>query len=222
MKPPLTSIVGRASVPRTESFRESKGAVTPGKSNPDSDLVGRGIAQWRNERPDIDSSGKAVVGRLLRLEEVILRTINEALAPHSVKYQAYAVLATLRVAGAPYRLTPSRLQSTLLFSSGGLSNLLKRLERDGLVRRTGNPQDGRGVLVSLTAKGRGLADRAMPDHANAELKLLEMFSAKERHALSGLLSRMMVGNAPDLGSPGLRNAEPSVGYLPTRKTRRQA
>lgn len=169
---------------------------------PDGDLVGRGIAQWRRERPDIDSSGKAVIGRLLRLEEVILRTINQALAPHDIKYQEYAVLATLRVSGAPYRLTPSVLQATLLFSSGGLSNLLKRLERDGLVRRTGNPQDGRGVLVTLSAKGRRLADRAMPDHARAELQLLEMLNQKERTSLASLLSRMMVGNSPDLGAEG--------------------
>ena len=88
----------------------------------------------------------------------------------------------------------------MLFSSGGLSNLLKRLEHGGLVRRTSDPQDGRGVLVSLTAKGRALADRAMPDHARAELKLLEMFSVMERDTLAMLLSRMMVGNAPDLGA----------------------
>jgi DNA-binding MarR family transcriptional regulator len=174
----------------------------PQRPDPDGDLVGRGIAQWRRERPDIDSSGKAVIGRLLRLEEVILRTLNQALAPHDIKYQEYAVLATLRVAGAPYRLTPSVLQATLLFSSGGLSNLLKRLERDGLVRRTGNPQDGRGVLVTLSAKGRRLADRAMPDHAKAELQLLEMLNQKERTSLATLLSRMMVGNSPDLGAEG--------------------
>ena len=194
-----------AAVPSRRS-REPDGSASAVSPQSESDLVGRGIAQWRSERPDIDSSGKGVVGRLLRLEEVILHTINNALTPHRLKYQEYAVLATLRVSGAPYRLTPSRLQSTLLFSSGGLSNLLKRLEHDGLVRRSGNPQDGRGVLVSLTAKGRNLADRAMPDHAKAELKLLEMFSVKERDALSGLLSRMMVGNAPELGPPAGQDA----------------
>lgn len=164
------------------------------------DLVGRGIAQWRSERPDLDSSGKAIVGRLLRLEEVILRAINAALAPHQIKYQEYAVLATLRVAGPPYRLTPSQLQATLLFTSGGLSNLLKRLEADELVRRASDPQDGRGVLVSLTAKGRRLADQAMPDHAAAELQLLHMFEPRERDTFAQLLSRMMVGNAPELGA----------------------
>jgi DNA-binding MarR family transcriptional regulator len=167
------------------------------------DLVGRGIRQWRTERPDIDSSGKAVVGRLLRLEEVVLRTINSVLQPFGLKYQEYAVLATLRVAGAPYRLSPSRLQSTLLFTSGGLSNLLKRLEQEGLVKRSTDPKDGRGVLVKLTAKGLRLADETMPRHAAAELHLLRMFSEEQRDQLAQLLSVMMVGNAPELGQePG--------------------
>jgi DNA-binding MarR family transcriptional regulator len=163
------------------------------------DLVDRGIRQWRNERPDLDSSGKAVVGRLLRLEEVVLRTLNEVLQPFDLKYQEYAVLATLRVAGPPYRLSPSRLQATLLFTSGGLSNLLKRLELGGLVRRSTDPRDGRGVVVKLTAKGQRLADAAMPRHAAAELHLLRMFEPQQRLTLAQLLSRMMVGNAPELG-----------------------
>jgi DNA-binding MarR family transcriptional regulator len=163
------------------------------------DLVERGIQQWKRERPDIDSSGKAVVGRLLRLEEVVLRTLNQVLEPFGMKYQEYAVLATLRVAGAPYRLSPSRLQSTLLFTSGGLSNLLKRLEKEGWVKRSIDPNDGRGVLVKLTAKGIRLADEAMPRHAAAELHLLRMFDASQREVLSGLLGQMMTGNAPETG-----------------------
>jgi DNA-binding MarR family transcriptional regulator len=167
------------------------------------DLVERGMRQWQRERPDIDSSGKAVVGRLLRLEEVVLRTLNSVLEPYGLKYQEYAVLATLRVAGAPYRLPPSRLQATLLFTSGGLSNLLKRLERAGWIKRSLDPSDGRGVLVKLTPKGVRLADEAMPRHAAAELHLLRMFDASQRDMLSSLLSQMMTGNAPELGpEPG--------------------
>lgn len=175
----------------------------PNTAGQDDDLVGRGIRQWRSERPDIDSSGKAVVGRLLRLEGVILQSINTVLQPFGLKYQEYAVLATLRVAGTPYRLSPSRLQSTLLFTSGGLSNLLKRLEQQGLVRRSTDPKDGRGVLVKLTAKGLRLAEDAMPAHAAAELHLLRMFDDAQREQLAGLLSTMMVGNVPELGpEPG--------------------
>jgi DNA-binding MarR family transcriptional regulator len=187
---------------RTEAKRRSTSAPAADAASNDhawDDLVDRGIRQWRNERPDLDSSGKAVVGRLLRLEEVVLRTLNEVLQPFGLKYQEYAVLATLRVAGPPYRLSPSRLQATLLFTSGGLSNLLKRLELAGLVRRSSDPKDGRGVVVKLTAKGQRLADAAMPRHAAAELHLLRMFEPRQRQVLAQLLSRMMVGNAPELG-----------------------
>jgi DNA-binding MarR family transcriptional regulator len=164
------------------------------------DLVGRGIQQWRAERPDLDSAGKAVVGRLLRLEEVVLRYINSVLQPFGLKYQEYAVLATLRVSGPPFRLSPSRLQATLLFTSGGLSNLLKRLEQEGLIKRSTDPADGRGVLVRLTVKGHRLVDAAMPVHAEAELHLLRMFDLSQRETLAQLLSEMMVGNAPELGT----------------------
>lgn len=161
------------------------------------DLVDRGIAQWRYERADIDSSGKEVVGRLLRLEGIVLNSVNSALKTLGVKYQEYAVLATLRVAGTPYRLSPSQLQSTLLFTSGGLSNLLKRLEEQGWVKRSTDPADGRGVLVKLTAKGKRLADEAMPIHAAAELHLVRMLDQEQRANLATLLQLVMKGNMPD-------------------------
>ena len=141
-----------------------------------------------------------MVGRLLRLEEVVLSRINLVLKPFGLRYQEYAVLATLRVAGAPYRLSPSRLQSTLLFTSGGLSNLLKRLEAEGWIARSIDPNDGRGVLVKLTRKGVRLADEVMPKHAAAELHLLRMFDASQRELLATLLGQMMTGNAPELGA----------------------
>lgn len=192
--------VAAAGVPTALVKRSVSTAPKPAVSRPDEDLVGRGIKQWRAERPDIDSSGKAVVGRILRLEEVVLRTFNAVLQPLGIKYQAYAVLATLRVAGRPYRLSPSRLQSTLLFTSGGLSNLLRRLENDGLIRRSIDPIDRRGVSVQLTAKGLRLADEAMPAHAEAERQLLRMFDTKQCAMLAELLSMMMVANAPELGT----------------------
>ena len=50
--------------------------VPPSEDVTEFDIVGRGIAQWRRERPDIDCSGKSVVGRILRLQDVILRAAN--------------------------------------------------------------------------------------------------------------------------------------------------
>jgi len=153
------------------------------------------MAQWHRERPDIDCSGKAVVGRVLRLQEVILRAVNTTLERHGLRYPAYAVLATLRASGHPFRMSPSRLKETLLLSSGGTSNLLSRLERTGWIRRYADPLDGRAVIVELTETGRQLADRAMQDHAEAERALVAMFSQEEQRILTSLLSRMLVLNS---------------------------
>jgi DNA-binding MarR family transcriptional regulator len=156
------------------------------------DLVGRGMAQWSRERPDIDCSGKAIVGRILHLQETILRSVNESLATHGLRYTDYAVLATLRVAGEPYRMSPSRLQATMLFTSGGVSNLVRRAETRGYVRRLADPADGRGTLVELTQKGFNLVEAAMVDHASVERRLCAMLSDEEREALAGLLNRMIL------------------------------
>lgn len=161
---------------------------------PDFDLIGRGMAQWRAERPDIDCSGKAIVGRVLHLQGIILRAVHAALAPYGLRYPAYAVLATLRVAGAPYRMSPSRLQETMLFTSGGVSNLLRRVEAAGLIRRIDDPSDRRGTIVELTEEGVALVERAMGAHAAAERHLVSMLTPEQQAAMVTMLSRMIVLN----------------------------
>ena len=73
-----------------------------------------------------------------------MKSVNRTLARHRLKYPAYAVLATLRVEGQPYRMSPKALLDTLILSSGGLSNLLWKLEKAGHVRRKADYADGRG------------------------------------------------------------------------------
>jgi DNA-binding MarR family transcriptional regulator len=159
----------------------------------ENDRVGAGIGRWRREFPEIDSSGKAVVGRLLHLHEVFLTAINRTLARHKLKYPSFAVLATLRVEGAPYRMSPKTLLDTLILTSGGLSNLLRRLEKAGHVRRMADETDGRGVIVELTEQGRRLVEPAMRDHAETERRLVAALSQEERQATARALGRMMIG-----------------------------
>lgn len=160
------------------------------------DRVGAGMQRWRREFPDIDCSGKAIVGRLLHLHDVLLNEINRALAPHGLKYPAYAILATLRVNGAPYQMSPKSLLNTLILTSGGLSNLLRRLEADGLIHRTANDSDGRGVVVELTKAGKRRVEPAMRDHAAAERRLIASLSRQQQNVMSEALKRMMPGGEP--------------------------
>jgi DNA-binding MarR family transcriptional regulator len=157
----------------------------------ENDRVGAGMLLWRREFPEIDCSGKAVVGRVLHLHEVLLAAVNRSLAKHRLKYPSFAVLATLRVEGAPYRMSPKALLDSLILTSGGLSNLLRRLEKAGHIRRMADEQDGRGVIVELTEQGRRLVEPAMRDHAKTERRLVAALSKAEQRAAASALGRMM-------------------------------
>lgn len=156
------------------------------------DRVGSGMQRWQREFPEIDCSGKAVVGRLLHLHEIFLKAINRTLAKHRLKYPAFAILATLRVEGAPYRMSPKALLDALILTSGGLSNLLRRLEKAGHIRRMADESDGRGVIVELTEQGRRVVEPAMRDHAETERRLTSALSPEERAAAAQALGRMML------------------------------
>lgn len=158
------------------------------------DRIGRGLKMWHREMPQIDSSGKAVVGRVLHLHQLIEEKINRNLSQFGLKYPSYAILATIRVSGAPYRMTPGELLSSIVLSSGGLSNLLRKLEAEGYVQRSGAEGDGRSVIVQLTEKGVSLAERAMAAHAELELEIIATLSTEERDDLAQLLSGLVAAN----------------------------
>jgi DNA-binding MarR family transcriptional regulator len=159
------------------------------------DRVGSGMRRWRREFPDIDCSGKSVVGRVLHLQEVFLTAINRTLAKHKLKYPTFAVLATLRVEGAPYRMSPKALLDTLILTSGGLSNLLRRLETRGLIRRLQDASDGRGVIVELTERGKRAVEPAMRDHAEMERRLIRALGASDQQTVAEGLQQVVL----DLG-----------------------
>lgn len=158
------------------------------------DIADVGIGMWAAEKPEIDVSGKAITGRIVALSEIVVNSMNGALRDFGIRYTSYAVVATLRAAGSPYRMTPTQLQNTLLISSGGISNLIRRVEQEGLVSRETDPSDGRGVLVRLTDQGIALADEAMPVQAAAERHLVRMLSEEEREVMTKLLRRLLVMN----------------------------
>ena len=161
---------------------------------PVEDRVGAGMQRWRREFPDIDCSGKAIVGRLLHLNGIVLAAVDSSLARHGLKYPAFAVLATLRVQGAPYRMSPKALLDALILTSGGLSNLLRRLETSGHIRRLADETDGRGVIVELTGEGRRLVEPAMRDHAEVERRLVAALTRREQTQTADALSKVMRSN----------------------------
>jgi DNA-binding MarR family transcriptional regulator len=156
------------------------------------DIVDRILERWRAERPDLDASGKEVTGRVVRLNGLFLREFGRDFAGDGIDEGGFAVLTALRRVGEPFELTPTALNRELLLSSGGVTHLVDRLERKGLVARRPGVADRRCVHVVLTSAGRAVADRAMTLHATTERRLVKGLSTAEQQQLAGLLRKLLL------------------------------
>jgi DNA-binding MarR family transcriptional regulator len=152
------------------------------------DLV---LAQWASERPDLDVSPMGVIGRLLRLSRALDAELDRTFRQHGLDRAAFDVLATLRRAGTPNRLTPTELMRASMVTSGAITQRLDRLESRGLVERSRSEHDGRVVHVTLTDVGHALIDRALPDHLANEDRLLAVLTNPQRKALTDSLRRLL-------------------------------
>src|SRR5262249_46056727 len=145
------------------------------------------VAAWQAERPDLDVQPMQVLSRISRLARHLDRVRRAAFAAHGLEPWAFEVLAALRRQGPPYPLRPGSPLPTPLVTSGTMTNRIDRLEQAGLVRREPDPQDKRGVLVTLTDAGRSQVDDALADLLEAEQALLASLPTESRGALADLL-----------------------------------
>lgn len=155
------------------------------------DSVDQLIAEWAQERPDLDASPLAVVARLVRLSTLAIRQADAWLGPLGLSWESFSLLVTLRRAGEPFQRRPSELLAESLLSSGAVTNRIDRVEAAGLVERLRDPNDRRGVIVQLTPRGRELADRAIEQHLLHWKELLSGLSGPQHKALTGLLAQLL-------------------------------
>jgi DNA-binding MarR family transcriptional regulator len=148
------------------------------------------IDQWARERPDVDVSAMGVLGRLARVERQVRRELERVFAQHGLEAWEFDVLATLRRSGSPFELTAGELLSSMMIASGTMTNRINRLADRGLVERRADRIDGRIVRVRLTRSGRTLIDRALPDHAANQQRIINALSPRQHEQLDMLLRRL--------------------------------
>ena len=151
------------------------------------DEVDELVARWRAERPDLDTEPLQVLSRVSRLARHLDRARTAAFAAHDLQAWEFDVLSALRRQGPPYQLSPGALLRATLVTSGTMTNRIDRLADAGLVSRSPDPQDKRGVLVTLTARGRAVVDAALTDLLRSERELLTGLDAAQRRELAALL-----------------------------------
>lgn len=150
------------------------------------------VAAWRREIPTIDVSPLQVFSRVSRLAVLADRERRAAYSSQQLEPWEFDVLAALRRAGAPFALSPGELIRATLVTSATMTHRVDRLSASGLVARTPDPHDRRGVRVALTEAGRTRVEAALADLVGAEERLLAGLSRRERQELAGLLRRLLI------------------------------
>lgn len=128
----------------------------------------------------------------LRVHATLIHQLDAELdADHGLPLTSYDVLAVLQ--DAPERRMRMReLAESIVLSRSGLTRLVDRLVRDGLIERASCPSDARGFFAVLTHDGEQALERARPvHHAGVRRLFLERFSDDELERMGGAWGRLL-------------------------------
>jgi DNA-binding MarR family transcriptional regulator len=139
--------------------------------------------------------------RLTRVGLLVEAFQHRCLDPVGLRFIDYSVLRVLELVGEPHRMSPSELSEIVVRSSGGMTQILDRLERAGLVARTPDPADRRKVLVALTDEGMRTADAANARYAAERERLLADLSSDEVQRLDDAIHRLLEVMTADSTAP---------------------
>jgi DNA-binding MarR family transcriptional regulator len=128
-----------------------------------------------------------LIDAMVRTSFVITAVLSKIAAEHDLSLTQLRVLAILR----DRRGAMSDLAAYLGLDKSSISGLVDRAERRGLLQRTPNPSDGRGVDVALTEQGVELAELGAEEVARALSPLTSALTPSEAGRLTDLLERML-------------------------------
>jgi DNA-binding MarR family transcriptional regulator len=133
---------------------------------------------------------------LLRVHSALVKALDaELLATHDLPLTSYEVLINLQAAPGRRRRM-AELADGVLLSRSGMTRLVDRLEREGLLERDACTDDGRGTYAVLTDTGEAYLARARPTHLDGvRERFLQHFEPDELHTLATFWERVLPGAA---------------------------
>src|SRR3954451_18822889 len=126
------------------------------------DVVEASRRVWLEHWDPEAASGMAVYTAILRSYQLLNDEVNRVMRRHDLTFARYEVLTWLAT-DPESSLTLSWISKTLRIPPATVTNIIDRLEQDGLVRRVPHPTDARTTLAVITARGRRLARNATND-----------------------------------------------------------
>jgi DNA-binding MarR family transcriptional regulator len=143
----------------------------------------------------------AAWARLVRVQQALLAGVEADLKAAGFPPLAWydALLELSRVPDG--KLRPIDLGRAMLLPQYGMSRLLERMTRAGLVRREACPGDGRGQLIAITPEGGALRAQMWDVYAAAiERRVGTKLTGQEARQLDGLLCKLVQCPTAALGS----------------------
>jgi MarR family transcriptional regulator, 2-MHQ and catechol-resistance regulon repressor len=124
---------------------------------------------------------------LARAFDAIQNHARADVARHDLTLAEFAVLEVLHHKGP---LLLGEVQRKILVSSGGITYLVDRLAKRGLVERRPCPTDRRAAYAALTPEGEALIRRIFPEHARVLERALAGLDSEEKAEAIRLLRRL--------------------------------
>jgi len=150
------------------------------------DPIARAAHLWE-ERIGPSTTMAAVTG-LMRVQQIVQSAVDGALKPHNLtfaRYEALVLLSFARRESLPMRVMGERLQ----LHPTSVTNIVDRLEKDGLVKRVPHPTDRRTTLVEITGDGHARLEDATKAVTDIDFGLVGL-TTKQTEQLSELLTKV--------------------------------
>jgi DNA-binding MarR family transcriptional regulator len=139
--------------------------------------------------PGFEESSARVVFNLIYTYDVVSTWVQKFLFEHGLAKSSFNILMILRH-GPPEGMLLHDLGELLLVSRANVTGLIDHLEEKGMVKRVVDLSDRRARFARITRKGEALLDEVAPLHFRRIADRLRNFSAEEKEALVGLLTKL--------------------------------
>lgn len=182
------------------------------------DVVEASRRVWLERWDPPAASGMAVFTAILRSYQLLEDQVKAVVRQHGLTFARYEILTWLAT-DPESSLALSWISKTLRIPPATVTDLIDRLQDDGLVRRVPHPSDARTTLAEITAKGRRLADAATQD-LNASVYEQVALTESQRGRLLDLLVSLRANG----GEFDVERSEQVIEELGTRhpeKSRRK-
>lgn len=125
--------------------------------------------------------------KLQRSAESASARATRHLAAAGLTFSQYGVLDILFHLGP---LPLGQIAEKILKSEGNMTTVVDNLERRGLVRRERNEKDRRVVTLSLTEAGLHVIEEVLPQHIQAIVEEMSIFTPEEQELLDRLCRKL--------------------------------